>query len=275
MRHKWDFFIAHAGGDKRIAEILYELLFNRSRVFLDSKSLILGDNWNQELPTAQKQSLITVVIISSHTENAYYEKEEIAAAIQMARNNQLQHRVIPVFILGYNEDEVPYGLVSKHSLVLNNEAEIDVAAESLLDALQKVRKKRRGRLKESKNIKTLDSLEKALQILNKTKEILNAQLIVFNHARITPRNCDECINELLEVKESSNQFLIKNDSKPVANQIIFLYKFEEDIVSLVDLVRQFRKISIQTDSEDIKQQIILGMQNLIKDVDSLVRKIKG
>src|SRR6266536_146738 len=110
MRRKWDFFIAHAGGDKEVAESLYDLLFNHSRVFLDSKSLTLGDNWDQALPNAQKQSLITVVIISSKTDNAYYAKEEIAAAIQMARNNELQHRVIPLFFSDYKEDEVPYGL---------------------------------------------------------------------------------------------------------------------------------------------------------------------
>jgi Zn-dependent oligopeptidase len=149
-----------------------------------------------------------------------------------------------------------------------------VAAERLLDALQKIRKKRRS-IKKIKGINASDSLEKALQTLNKAKETLNAQLSVFDRARITPQDCDESVSELLEIKETSIQFLINNDSKSVANQIIFLYKFEEDILSLVSSIRQFRKISIQTDSEDIKQQIILSTQNLIKDVGSLILKIKG
>lgn len=274
MRHKWDFFIAHAGGDTRIAETLYELLLKHSKVFLDSKSLTLGDNWNQILPDAQRQSLITIVIVSSKTEYAYYEKEEIAAAIQMARNNELEHRVIPIFFPGYDKERVPYGLMSKHSLALNDETEIDIASEKLLVTLQKIQKRRRG-AKKPADINVSASLEKALQTLYKTKGILLSQLSVLNLARITPHDCDKSAKELLEIKNDLNQFLIKNASKPVMSQIVFLYKFEEDLLNIISFIRQFRKISVQTNSEDIKQQIILGVQNLIKDNDSLVLKIKG
>jgi hypothetical protein len=274
MRRKWDFFIAHAGGDTNVAEKLYAFLKPRSKVFLDSKELILGDTWDQKLAEEQKQSLITIVIVSPRTEQAYYQREEIAVAIRMARNDSQKHRVIPIFMPGCDKEKVPYGLTVIHSLTLNSESEMGFAAERVLDALHKTRKKPRS-IKNIEGVNASDSLEKALETLNQAKEMLNARLDVFDKARITPQNCDESVRELLEIKGSSSQFLINNDSKSVVNQRMSLYKFEEDILSIVDSIREFRKISVQTDSEDIKQQIISGTQNLIKDVDSIILKIKG
>ena len=97
-QYEWDFFIAHAGADKRPAEKLYDYLKPKSRVFLDCRSLVLGDDWDTELRRAQKTSLVTVVLISEKTEAAYYQREEIAAAIALARANAAQHRVVPVFL---------------------------------------------------------------------------------------------------------------------------------------------------------------------------------
>src|ERR1700704_6441470 len=97
-QYNWHFFIAHAGADKRTAERLYSYLSRNSRVFLDCRSLRLGDNWDIELPKAQQKSLVTVVLISSKTEAAYYQREEIAAAIALARENAEKHRVVPVFL---------------------------------------------------------------------------------------------------------------------------------------------------------------------------------
>ena len=67
---QWDFFIAHAGADASIAAALYDLLSASSKVFLDSRSLELGDDWDGEIPKAQRQSFITVVLVSSRGDAA-------------------------------------------------------------------------------------------------------------------------------------------------------------------------------------------------------------
>ena len=69
---RWDFFIAHAGANNDVAEELYELLAPYSRVFLDCKTLLPGDDWDQELAEAQRCSLVTIVLISADTDRAYY-----------------------------------------------------------------------------------------------------------------------------------------------------------------------------------------------------------
>lgn len=274
MRYKWDFFISHAGGDISIAENLYTFLASQSKPFLDSKELILGDTWDQKIAEAQRQSLITIILVSSKTELAYYQRDEIAVAIQMARNLTQKHRVIPIFVPGYNKDKVPNGLTIIHSLTLSSESDIETAANELLETLRRIRKKGR-KIKKVKDSDASYSLEEVLNVLDDLRETFKAQLFVFNHAKVTPQDCDECIRKLLGIIESSISFLISNDLEVVTNQIVSLYKYEEDVVSLVSLIRQFRKISIQLDSEDTKQQIVTGLQNLIKDIDSLIPKIKG
>jgi hypothetical protein len=143
MEHKWDFFIAHAGNDITIAERLYELLIPASEVFLDSKSLILGDDWDRKLSENQQDSLITIVIITPNTDSAYYQREEIAIAIQMARKDESSHRVIPLFISSYDETKIPYGLRIKNSLYLKSEDELDTAAKRLLETLYKIQPERK------------------------------------------------------------------------------------------------------------------------------------
>jgi hypothetical protein len=115
--HDWDFFIAHAGKDSEAAKELFGLLSPTARVFLDSACLQPGDDWDRELSTAQAKSKVTVVIVSQYTEAAFYEREEIAAAISMARNEKQLHRIVPVF-LGSREkaESIPYGLRLKHAL---------------------------------------------------------------------------------------------------------------------------------------------------------------
>ena len=54
----YDFFIAYAAPDKATAERLYQLLAPASRPFLDCRCLLLGDNWDLELPRAQRNSRI-------------------------------------------------------------------------------------------------------------------------------------------------------------------------------------------------------------------------
>jgi hypothetical protein len=92
------FFIAYAAPDAAVAERLYNLLATESTVFLDTRSLRLGDDWDRELAAAQRRAAITVVLVSDHTEEGFYQREEIARAIEMAR--QGSHRVVPLWLSG-------------------------------------------------------------------------------------------------------------------------------------------------------------------------------
>src|SRR5262245_65430639 len=109
---RWDIFIAHASADRIPAEELYHCLERESRVFLDTKTLRLGDQWDRELEKAQRESLITVVLVSEHTEDAFYAREEIAAATQLARESAGGHRVVPIYLTsqGIEPPHVPSGL---------------------------------------------------------------------------------------------------------------------------------------------------------------------
>jgi hypothetical protein len=134
---QWDFFIAHAGADSGIAESLYERLAPNFSVFLDTRSLLPGDDWDLALTTAQSKSRITVVLISSKTTTAYYQREEVAAAIALARDDVQSHRVVPVFIDNDARENkaVHYGLRLKHSISLDSSGGLEGAARHLTHAL--------------------------------------------------------------------------------------------------------------------------------------------
>lgn len=138
MTHQWDFFLAHAGTDRDSAEKLYGLLAGEAKVFLDSKCLQWGDNWPRAIAEAQRNSFITVVLISGGTDKAYYEQEEIAAAIEMARQDSEKHRVVPVYLTG-EVDSVPYGLKAKHGMIVSELGGLEGTAESLLQLLRSLK----------------------------------------------------------------------------------------------------------------------------------------
>ncbi|HXU44448.1 MAG TPA: AAA family ATPase [Thermoanaerobaculia bacterium] len=137
----YDFFLAHAAPDSATAERLFDLLAGRSRPFLDSRSLMLGDDWDVELPRAQRGSRISVVLVSTRTPQAFYQREEIAAAIQHARENPESHRVVPLYLETLPDGrriESPYGLRLKQGLTLSPELDLQTAAERLLDLLARL-----------------------------------------------------------------------------------------------------------------------------------------
>jgi serine/threonine protein kinase len=134
MAKEWDVFIAHAGPDVVQAESLYAALAPKLHVFLDSKCLRPGDNWDAELARAQRESLVTAVLVSSCVDQAYYEREEIAAAIRMARESPRLHRVIPIFLDEALRRSPPYGLTLKHGLAMYDTA----APSKIADALERV-----------------------------------------------------------------------------------------------------------------------------------------
>ena len=131
--YQWDFFIAHAGPDTPRAEELYDLLQDRARVFLDSRCIQLGDDWDATVQAAQKASFVTIVMVSSQSEAAYYQRVEIAAAISMARKAKDRHRVVPLFLdVDPSAESDPYGLALKHGLRLSDKLSLSAAATRLL-----------------------------------------------------------------------------------------------------------------------------------------------
>ncbi len=133
----WDFFLAHAGPDLSIAKNLKRALDPPAKTFLDDENLALGDDFDAKLAEAQQSSLISVVIVSPNTEHAYYQREEIAAAIQMSREDPHTHRVVPVF---FNQQQIasrqiPYGLRLKHSVRVPESGDLTEAGKRLLETL--------------------------------------------------------------------------------------------------------------------------------------------
>jgi len=50
----------------------------------------------QAIAPAQAESAVSLVLVSAKKEKAYYQREEIAAAIDMARDDQDPRRVVPI-----------------------------------------------------------------------------------------------------------------------------------------------------------------------------------
>lgn len=133
---RYDFFIAHAGADRAVAERLYDLLREAGRAaFVDSRCLDLGDDWDAALADAQRISDVSVVLVSEMTGRAYYQREEIAAAIDLARRDPYSHRVVPVYLDGAPgpATSVPYGLQLKHGIALYGAATIEAVATRLCE----------------------------------------------------------------------------------------------------------------------------------------------
>lgn len=134
--YDWDFFLAHAGDDLPVAQLLYLKLDPPAKVFLDHVNIVLGDDWDVKLREAQRASLISVVLVSSNTNQAYYQREEIAAAIEMARQDPSTHRVVPVYLNGKQSPDIPYGLKLKHSLYVPESGDLTETGQQLLKTLE-------------------------------------------------------------------------------------------------------------------------------------------
>jgi hypothetical protein len=131
-----DFFIGHAAKDSRAAEKLYSLLIDRATVFLDSKSLRLGQNWDVAVRDAQMKAAITVILVSKATDEAFYQREEIARSIAHAREAPSRHTVIPVFLDRVQDlGSLPYGLVTLHGLAISRSLTMADAANKLMNEL--------------------------------------------------------------------------------------------------------------------------------------------
>jgi hypothetical protein len=144
---QWDFFMAHSSNDSEVAESLYfELICHHARVFLDTQCILPGDDWDKTIRDAQRNSRITIILVSSTTEEAYYEREEIANAVALSRKSSNSHRVVPIFIGNHSKksDSIPYGLRLKQSLIVSDECDLAAVAVQLIKLLVTL-KKRRGK----------------------------------------------------------------------------------------------------------------------------------
>lgn len=135
----WDFFIAHSSKDTALAEQLYEYLTGSARVFLDVRSLEPGMDWDTELAAAQRQAKATVVLVSAHTDAAYYQRVEIRQAIDLARPPGA-HVVVPLITASDAKDGLAtqYGLSLKQSLTLSAALSLEAAALRLLGILRRM-----------------------------------------------------------------------------------------------------------------------------------------
>ncbi|NTW34373.1 MAG: TIR domain-containing protein [Bacteroidetes bacterium] len=129
---QYHLFIAYSAADHNTALQLYRVLCSKYEVFLDTESLLPGDCWDEELIKAQQQSLITVVLISPNIDKSYYQQEEIAAAIDLARDKNNQHRIVPIYLnLESKSKNIPYGLRRLHAIYINSNTPIIEVAQKI------------------------------------------------------------------------------------------------------------------------------------------------
>jgi hypothetical protein len=134
---RWDFFIAYAGPDREAAAALHDLLSPPFRVFLDRRSLLPGDDWASRLAAAQAGAAVTLVLISPRTDAAYYQREEIARALDLARREDDAHRVVPILLDGPGRAvELPYGLRLRHGISVTEAGGLPGVSDRLKNALR-------------------------------------------------------------------------------------------------------------------------------------------
>ncbi|HEX8370191.1 MAG TPA: toll/interleukin-1 receptor domain-containing protein [Pyrinomonadaceae bacterium] len=140
--YEWDIFLAHPGMDLDAAKNLFSKLNPPAKVFLDDECLLPGDMWDLELSKAQRSSLISVILVTPNTEAAYYEREEIAAAIQMARSDPRTHRIVPVYLNSNQipKNRIPYGLTLRHSLYVPETGDFTETVNKLLKTLDAMKR---------------------------------------------------------------------------------------------------------------------------------------
>jgi len=134
----WDFFIAYAHEDEDVAEQLYELLAPKARVFLDSRTLKLADEWTGRIKDAHRASRISVILVSVHSGRATFQQDEVLRAIELYEDKSRPHGVTAVYLdtEATKDENVPSGLKPMQSVVLGDDVGLEEVALKLLDALE-------------------------------------------------------------------------------------------------------------------------------------------
>jgi hypothetical protein len=105
----WDVFLAYAGGDRAPAQVLFEALTAAgARVCFDQDVLRPGDDWHDLLPRYVRASRVVVVLVSSRTPRAHYQRSELIGAIDHVRasgNRLVPVRLEPGAVLPYGTEQ--------------------------------------------------------------------------------------------------------------------------------------------------------------------------
>jgi hypothetical protein len=135
---QWDVFLSYARGDAASsARELHDHLLRLKpdiTVFLDAVALTLGDNWDSQLKTALESSRLVAALVSPATETAYFQREELITAIDLARKNP-DVRVIPVYLDERSSESPPLGLRCKQSIHAQKAGGLEAVARELLRVL--------------------------------------------------------------------------------------------------------------------------------------------
>jgi hypothetical protein len=135
---EWDVFVAHASQDLAAARKLSDALDGHGlRCFLDAERFRGGASWPVELKWALSRSKVIAVLVSEHSDEAYYLQEEVAIAVTLYRSAPKAVRVVPVLLEGAERSHLPYGTFRLHSLQLD-EGGWPAVAESLASVVREL-----------------------------------------------------------------------------------------------------------------------------------------
>ena len=133
--HHWDIYLSYAHRDAATsARELHDHLLRLKpdiTVFLDAIALTLGVDWDSALKAALESARLVAVLVSPATEQAYYQREEVITAIDLARKNP-DMRVIPIYLEERSYKSPPLGLRLKQSISVDKVGGLETVARELL-----------------------------------------------------------------------------------------------------------------------------------------------
>ncbi|MCA9541664.1 MAG: toll/interleukin-1 receptor domain-containing protein [Myxococcales bacterium] len=104
----FDVFLAYPRAAEGLARVIYERLVDRYAVFFDQEKLLPGDVWDEIVPAAQANALVSLLLITPQVDEAWYLRNEVQAAI--AHMRETRQKVVPIVALGATKGMLPYGL---------------------------------------------------------------------------------------------------------------------------------------------------------------------
>jgi hypothetical protein len=133
---RYDVFIAYARADAEYAGKLRALLAaDGNRVFRDREGLIPGDSWPRKIREAQRDSLVTVIVVSERSDPSYFRRDEIVQAIRLAQEEGIR-RVVPVYLTEECERDPPELLGQLHGILWEDGVSLLPVARGIEDALR-------------------------------------------------------------------------------------------------------------------------------------------
>ncbi|MEV8508402.1 TIR domain-containing protein [Actinoplanes sp. NPDC051475] len=130
----WDFFIAHPSADADLAQRLAADLRSSGTVFEDSM-LPAGAAWDEALDAALRASRIIVALITQHTADSYYQRQEIALAVETVRREPARHRVVPVYVGAHDALSSYYSLATMTAIRLPDPHDLAAVVVALRHSL--------------------------------------------------------------------------------------------------------------------------------------------